>query len=145
MLHVLLMSISFQAPKPQEAPITKVKIKNKKNSGSNEELFILKDVLKQFEQLNKDIELDTMVQSWIHECDTFYMGIGVHDSFLGITKIAPGSPAEKAGLIIGDILLEKDIRDKYKEGTAITIQILRNGIMYYMPVVIGKICTGKKP
>ncbi len=56
--------------------------------------------------------------------------------------VAPGAPADQAGIKPGDVLVNPGnrIKDQYREGTVINIQIIRNGITMNMRVTIGKIC-----
>lgn len=158
LLHIAILSIKIPDPQhnkdkqKQKSPIVKVKLQQQEdqqqNKGSkDEDLYVIKDILEQLEKIEKLAKEEAAIQSMMEKCETFYMGIGVvHSSLFGeISEVVPGSPADRAGIKVGDIPLDAlNIRDKYPEGTNITIPILRNGIMYEIPVTIGKICTKEK-
>jgi len=67
-----------------------------------------------------------------------------------IAQVVPGSPAEKAGIKVGDIIIEvngkkiKDVRDlqftimKIKPGTKVTITVLRDGKKLKLKALIGE-------
>ena len=153
-LHLGILSIKITKPKKKSKKkseqVVKVKLKqpDKKGAGSkDEDIFMVQEVVKMLEQMQKIAEEDIAVKSMLKKCDTFYMGIGVvHSSLFGsITLVAPGGPADQAGVLVGDTPLDSlDIRDKYPEGTLITVSVLRNGIIHNVPVTIGKICTDEK-
>jgi predicted metalloprotease with PDZ domain len=163
MIHIFILSIKIPAPKPQQKKqnksIVKVKIKQEKkqedHGGDDKdvEIFVIKEIEKMLEEMQKLAKEEAALKSIMRKCDKHYLGIGVtHSSLFGeITNVAPGGPADKAGIRVGDIPLDSlNIRDKYPEGTVITIPILRDGITHNIPVTIGKICTesineNKKP
>lgn len=153
-VHVIFLSLKINEPKPtkpkKKSPkITKIKIKqekkkSKKGESKDNDIYVLNEIM---EKLQKALEDQMAVQKIMSECDKFYMGIGVtHSSLFGeITNVAPGGPADRAGIRKGDIPLDElDIRDKYPEGTTITVSVLRNGIIHNIPVTIGKICIREK-
>ncbi|HIQ49362.1 MAG TPA: DegQ family serine endoprotease [Aquifex aeolicus] len=80
--------------------------------------------------------------------------LGIREGVL-IAQVVPGSPAEKAGIKVGDIIIEvngkkiKDARDlqftimKIKPGTKVTITVLRDGKKLNLKTVIGEYPEGK--
>lgn len=154
-IHVILLSIKFskpipQKPKKKQSPkITKIKIKQEKKktqkgSSKKQDIYVLNEIMKDLQRILEDQKAIAKIMS---KCDKFYMGIGVtHNSLFGeIDKVVPGGPADRAGIRVGDQPLDPlDIRDKYPEGTYITIPILRDGIIHHIPVTIGKICIKDK-
>lgn len=155
-LHLGILSIKITKPKPKKTSkkkseqIVKIKLKQKKESTSSskeEEIFIMKGIIKMLEKIQKIAKEEAVIQSIIRKCDTFYMGIGVtYGSLFGkILDVALGGPADQAGILVGDTLLDiLDIKDKHPEGTTITIPILRDSIIHHIPVTIGKICIDEK-
>ena len=155
LIHIIILSIKIPVAEnknkgklKKKSPIT-VKIKQKKGTGNddNKDLFLEKQIIAQLKQIQKLAEEEQAVKKLLEKCDTYYMGIGVvHSSLFGeISEVVAGGPADKAGIKPGDVPLDDlDIRDKYPEGTQITIPILRDGTMLQIPVIIGKICTKSK-
>lgn len=73
-----------------------------------------------------------------------YRGIGVKRYWAGeVFEVGPGTPAERAGIRVGDTLLNDDefVRDSVPVGTRMTARVLRDGIELVLPIVIGDICT----
>ena len=157
LLHVYILSIKIEQPKLNpnngkgKKKIDLVLNGNSKEGGGKkkEDIYVIpKEVQEIVDKLNEEIKKEQMVATLIKkECKKFYTGIGIiYNPWKGdVTKVAKGSPAEKAGIKVGDILLDSGIRDKYEEGTVITIPTLREGIIHDIPVTIGKICTENKP
>lgn len=82
----------------------------------------------------------------LSKCDgRTYTGIGVRSWLNGaIVEVAPGGPADKAGLRAGDTLLNLDATepDQHKPGTRITLRFLRDEReMPPVVAVIGEICN----
>jgi len=75
-------------------------------------------------------------------CPKFYTGIGVtyQPSLGGIIEIAQGSPAELAGINIGDVFIANIEYRGMAVGTPITVFLMRNGITIVKKLKIGKIC-----
>jgi predicted metalloprotease with PDZ domain len=76
-------------------------------------------------------------------CPDTYTGIGTITGFDGtVFEVAPGSPADKAGLRVGDELLNNEDFgiNKWKEGTQKTMKIKRNGKVVTKTITIGTIC-----
>jgi predicted metalloprotease with PDZ domain len=77
-------------------------------------------------------------------CDSSYTGIGVMVSRLDghIIDVAPGSPADRAGVKEGDIYLNADEfpPDSLKPGSRITLRIQRAGRTFNLQAVIGRVC-----
>lgn len=151
-IHAIILSIKIPKSKFQNKSTVKIKLeqqKDKKNKGveKDEDLYIVQNIIDVLEKVEELAKEEAAIKSMLNVCESYYMGIGiVHSSFLGkIVEVVPGGPADKAGIKVGDIPLDSlEIRDKYEEGTQITIPILRDGIMYQIPVTIGKICTKEK-
>lgn len=157
MIHIFILSIKIPETKPknkqqQKKTTVKVKIKQQKqedHGGDDKdvEIFVIKEIEKMLEEMQRLAKEEAAIKSIMKKCDKHYLGIGVtHSSLFGeITNVAPGGPADRAGIKVGDIPLDSlDIRDKFAEGTVITVPILRNGIMHEIPVTIGKICIESK-
>lgn len=157
-LHAVILSVKITKvqqdnnQKKQSQSKIKIEIKQEQSQqdlvgAKDEDIYILEKILSDLQKIEKLAKEEAIVMSMLDKCETFYMGIGVvHNSIFGeISQVVPGSPADKAGIKVGDIPIGPlDIRDKYPEGTNITVSILRNGIMYEIPVTIGKICTKEK-
>jgi membrane-associated protease RseP (regulator of RpoE activity) len=75
-------------------------------------------------------------------CPAFYRGVGVVHGASYVLEIAPGSPAERAGLQVGDKWLNLDAfaRDEFPIGTRLVFKIERYGVRLDLPVVTGVIC-----
>lgn len=74
-------------------------------------------------------------------CKSEYTGIGVRISPFTdeIIEIAPGGPADRAGVLIGDILRNPGFWGM-EPGTRVTLQINRGGVELELPAVVGHIC-----
>lgn len=157
-VHSIILSIKIdqdkkakqQQQKKQQQQIVKVKIQQESKSQKqsqkqkDEDIYILNKILSDMKKIEDLAKEEAIVKSIIKDCNSFYMGIGiVHSSLYNeISYVVPGGPADIAGLKKGDTPLGKlDIRDKYKEGTQITVEVLRGSIILNIPVTIGKICT----
>ena len=106
------------------------------------------NLLKQLAEMEKIAKEEAVRQSKMKKCDKYYRGIGVVTIWDEIVKVAVGSPADKAGIKVGDrAVSDMNIRDKYAIGTEVIVSVLRDGIIHNIPVTIGKICTNenKKP
>lgn len=77
------------------------------------------------------------------QCPEFYVGIGVIRTWLDmeVTDVAPGGPAYKNDIRVGDFLLTDPNYDSLKPGTIIEVPILRNGITIVKNMAVEKICT----
>lgn len=74
-----------------------------------------------------------------------YRGIGIKHFWGPIQDIGAGSPAERAGLREGDLLMNDDILgpDRYPIGTRLVLRIERDGRTMDVPVTIGEICEDR--
>ena len=116
------------------------------NQESVEKLQLLEDCIREYYYEPEDATVETLDQSMSEETSGIYKGIG---AYIGIdatthvpvfTGIMPGTPAEEAGLMEGDIICEVDGVDtlamdtaevanlvKGEEGTTVTIKVNRDG------------------
>lgn len=82
-------------------------------------------------------------------CARTYRGIGITRWALseGIKAIAKGGPADKAGLQVGDVILNDDElgADRYMVGHPVKLHIERAGRRLTVVVVIGRICFEENP
>lgn len=157
MIHIGILTYKIpkpipQKPKPKQSKINvklkpKKKITQTKGNEKVDELYMLNDIVS---KLSKAIEKEKEDRNFVKEllrkkCTKSYRGIGIsYDNFLWqvITKVGSNTPAEKAGLMVGDKITDlSPIRDIYPIGTILTLPIIRNGIMLYINVTVGKICT----
>lgn len=82
---------------------------------------------------------------FVDDCKSkkYYTGIGIFSAFGAVGEVAPGGPADKAGLRIGDTIMNREILgpDRYPEGTHLTLEIAREGNQRFkVDVTIEKIC-----
>jgi predicted metalloprotease with PDZ domain len=82
----------------------------------------------------------------LSKCDgRIYTGIGVRTWGSGaIIEVASGGPADKAGLLAGDILLNPDATEpnQHKAGTRVTLRVLRDQReMTPVVAVIEEVCN----
>ncbi len=86
-----------------------------------------------------------------HKCDESYDGIGIQFDYMStqmckIAYVAKGYPADRAGILVGDLLLsdsksDVDCPGRGKAGSMLTIQLIRNGQHLTKTMVREKICT----
>lgn len=91
----------------------------------------------------KIIESGRVVRGWL--------GVSLNNVAFAIDEITPNSPAEKAGLKVGDVLFKinnkkiesmqqgLDMVAESKPGTTLLIAVYRNSKLLELPVVIGEI------
>lgn len=154
-INTLTMLIKVPEPKKQKKQDkvhkVKVKIKSKdkdKNSSSDDkdkELFIESKKL-----IDKLLNIsNTLGSNKSRECEKHYIGIGITYSYLSntISDIAPGGPADRAGIKVGDRLADPSmrIRNQYPIGTSINVAIIKDGRTVNISVKVDKICTSEKP
>jgi S1-C subfamily serine protease len=75
----------------------------------------------------------------------------VRGSLKNDTATSPGSPAEKAGIVEGDVILEVDgqvinedhslsaILGRYAPGETVTLKIFQNGLQKTIPVTLSEL------
>lgn len=79
------------------------------------------------------------------ECEEWYGGIGIIQDFESeITYVAHGYPADKAGIRLGDVIVEQNDEIRGDPGTKLTLNILRNKKKLVFNLVREKICTYKE-
>ena len=156
-IHVVILSATFSSlPKPtQPQSKMRVQIKSEKlNLGSDnskeDELFVINELNKMFEEMdkvNKQMNFIKKLEHYVGDCDDFYIGIGITHEFISskISRVVPNGPADKAGLKVGDAMLNSNlnIKDTFPIGTSVNIVILRNGITTVVPIKVDKICIRK--
>lgn len=72
-----------------------------------------------------------------------YSGIGIMTTVFGsILSIGQGTPAERAGLRLLDVIQNAEILapDRHKEGTRLVLIVLRDGVELSVEVTIDRIC-----
>lgn len=151
-IHAIILSIKVdqksKSKKQKQKQVVKVKLKKKgKGFGKKEEIFVVKKREKITAKLQKRPKEKATLKKLKKKCNKHYLGIGITHSYLfdHIISVVPGGPADIAGIKPGDVTLDSlNIKNKYPEGTQITISILRKGITYNIPVTIGKICIEEK-
>lgn len=91
-----------------------------------------------------ELRIERARRKEIAECEPHFGGIGVvFDGRSGrIIKVYKYYPASDAGMQVGDII-EPDMVGKIKGeiGTPVEFRYLRNGIVYRMRIIRGRICT----
>lgn len=94
----------------------------------------LKDEQKRNQAHNQTIEVQMITSSKASglkkECaGTWYIGIGVLVSAGMISLVAKDGPADRAGVLVGDVIIDyKSIADQYPVGTEVTLLLIREGI-----------------
>jgi len=76
-------------------------------------------------------------------CEDSYRGVGFRNTlFDTVVDVAPNSPAERAGLLIGDNVLNIGIfgGNRYPVGTTLIAKVERLGRELELPMVTGNIC-----
>lgn len=113
------------------------------NSSNPDKMYMLKNVINKIDKLIKE-ESRSKGHVSSKECKNFYTGIGTtYNPRTGkISFVVVGSPAWVVGVRVGDFFLniDRDVKNKYKEGEEITMAFIRNGITIYKDIIIGKIC-----
>lgn len=88
------------------------------------------------------------------DCKDFFGGVGLMNDIRAnvarnrydavVTDVYPGYPAFKAGVQVGDILIDSDhIRGEI--GSRFTLEVIRNGQTLYFDIIRDKICTNGPP
>jgi len=73
------------------------------------------------------------------ECDDWYGGVGIIHFDGVITQVPGGYPASKAGVKVGDIIIETiDLRGE--PGTKVVMKFMRNGEIFNKEVIRDRIC-----
>jgi hypothetical protein len=88
---------------------------------------------------------DTITGTQAHgkPCEKSYVGIGIqHWGESGVFQVAPGGPADRAGMLVGDAILNPEIlgRDRHPEGTLLVLSIQRGARTITMPMRTERIC-----
>lgn len=77
------------------------------------------------------------------DCISFFGGVGIQQDFftLKIEEVYKNYPADRAGIMVGDIVESQNGEDiRGKIGAAITVKVTRNGISFYVTLIREKIC-----
>lgn len=74
-------------------------------------------------------------------CPKTYKGIGVLVNYgsLRVTQVVKGGPADKAGVLIDDIIMD-DYFGLYPIGAEINVEVIRDGKPLKLKAIIGDIC-----
>lgn len=76
-------------------------------------------------------------------CASSYRGIGVVVGMAGaLSEVVPGGPADRAGALVGDVLLNESVfvRDGYSVGRELPLRLERDGRRMDLSVRVGKVC-----
>jgi predicted metalloprotease with PDZ domain len=75
----------------------------------------------------------------------WYRGVGLRGAWFNyiVREVAPGGPAAKAGIQVDDEILNPDIlgADRYVTGHVINLRVQRAGVIFEVPVTIGRVCA----
>lgn len=74
-------------------------------------------------------------------CPGTYIGIGVKHMGGLITEVAPGGPAEAAGIRVGDIFADSRSYQLMTRGTTVVVPIFRQGVRLELSAVVDVICV----
>lgn len=74
-------------------------------------------------------------------CQKSYRGIGVMINYgsLQVVQVVKGGPADKAGVLLGDIILD-DYFNQHSKGTEVVINVIRNGKTLQLKTIVDDIC-----
>lgn len=89
------------------------------------------------------LEEDTMTEQGYFPCPNSYVGVGFKYWILTgeISELSPGSPAQKAGLLPGDIIQSMTNSANLKVGDDFSITVLRNYQIVTFTITMEDICT----
>lgn len=74
-------------------------------------------------------------------CSTWYGGIGIGSRGDVLTEVYAGYPAERAGLLVGDVINPIGTRDiTGTPGTSVTLRVARGKRVFQITIVRGRIC-----
>lgn len=75
-------------------------------------------------------------------CQDHYIGIGVLVNWgsMQVQEVAPGGPADQAGVRVGDILLRDDPYGMLEKGTKVEVPVERDGKKLILKATIGEVC-----
>ena len=120
-LHLLIL-VSIGQPSKSEQ-----KQGEKKNKGEK--------------RLNTRIQLPAQYGGQGNDCENGYVGIGVVVNFFRIiTQVAPGSPADEAGLQVNDELTTRINNAELQEGQVLTVHFQRKAQKFTKKIKVEKIC-----
>ncbi len=76
------------------------------------------------------------------ECKKFYGGVGVQSSYINeqIVSVYPGYPADRAGIKVGDVVLNPMDLVRGKIGTTVKLQIKNDSGIVVYNLIREKIC-----
>lgn len=86
--------------------------------------------------------IDMSIKSKDYYCPHYYAGIGIRFSWLlrEVIDVAPGGPADRAGVRVGDILINDPYNDRETIGETRTYTIKRGDQVINITMVTEKIC-----
>jgi hypothetical protein len=75
-------------------------------------------------------------------CESTFRGVGLMHNGIRVQSLAPGGPADRAGLKVGDVILNAEVlgQDRYMVGHRLTLKVSRDGRHFAVDVVVGRIC-----
>jgi C-terminal processing protease CtpA/Prc len=79
------------------------------------------------------------------QCPKTFGGIGIEFDFSQdgavVTRVFHGYPAEKAGIVVGDVLLDNPNGVRGEPGSTIVVRVMRKGESMSIPIRRDKICV----
>lgn len=84
-----------------------------------------------------------LVPDGTQTCARSYIGIGLMSSFTGyVSDIAPGSPAERAHIRVGDVFENRDDfePDGLPEGSVVVLQMRRGDVVTLKTLRVARVC-----
>lgn len=102
-----------------------------------------KGQVKAIETKVKDFKFIPMSESSPITCPKKYIGIGIRFDWGQknvVIKVAPGSPAERAGIQIDDVLLTDEYFGDLPVGAEVMLPIERNGVKHDITMKVNYIC-----
>jgi S1-C subfamily serine protease len=79
-------------------------------------------------------------------CPHSYRGIGVVIWDGTVIEVVSESPADRAGMRVGDYFMNADMfaRNEYQLGRSLVLRVRRQGTLLELPVRIGKVCYDRR-
>jgi hypothetical protein len=147
LLHIIIFLGFFALNKKNSENFTKNAAQTAELSGENKSTRV--EIIERHEENSEEVSLDNnelgdeSSSKDKKECVLFFGGIGIQQDFmtLRLEVVYKGYPADKAGLMIGDVVEPENGEDIRGEiGTSINVKVTRNGDVFYLTLVREKIC-----